>query len=138
MSILDNNPFSNSLKLMTSQHELVTRNLVNLIEMISTSSHRYAENTRTLSEEAVKLMQAASATKDIQSLGELQRQWTEAVMSYSKDQTNTGMSFLENCGKQAISLASTLRPEPVQDGPEGQEDATPNQTEEGAHDQSQP
>jgi hypothetical protein len=105
---LSSSPFDKGLKLMTAHQELAARNLVNLIEMISTSSHRYAEGTKALSEEAMRLMSEAAQTKDVTTLSGLQKQWGEAVIKYSKDQTHAGVSFLEQCGQQALDMASNI------------------------------
>lgn len=103
------NPFEKGLQMMTAQQQLAARSLVNLIEMISTSSHRYAEDTKALTQEALSLMNAAKDTKDMASLSSLHKQWADAVVKYSQDQTRTGIHFLEQCGQQAIDLASGVK-----------------------------
>jgi len=104
-------PFDKGLKMMSAQQELAARNLVNLIEMISTSSHRYAKDTTSLTQEAVDLMKEAAKTKDVTGLASLQKQWAEAVIKYGQDQTRASVSFLEQCGQQALNMASGLTPD---------------------------
>jgi hypothetical protein len=104
-------PFDKGLKMMSAQQELAARNLVNLIEMISTSSHRYAKDTTALTQEAMDLMKAASQTKDVTGLAGLQKQWADAVVKYGQDQTRASVSFLEQCGQQALNVACGLKPE---------------------------
>lgn len=99
-------PFGNPLRMMGAQQQLAARSLVNLIEMISTTSHRYAEETTAFTRDALELMREASVTRDPGALAELQQKWAQTCLKYSQDQTRATMTFVENCGKQALSTAS--------------------------------
>jgi hypothetical protein len=102
----ENSPFANPLRMMGAQQQLAARSLVNLIEMISTTSHRYAEETTAFTKDALELMREASVTRDPGALAELQQKWAQTCLKYSQDQTRATMAFVENCGKQALSTAS--------------------------------
>jgi hypothetical protein len=99
-------PFGNPLRMMGAQQQLAARSLVNLIEMISTTSHRYAQETTAFTRDALELMREASTTRDPGSLAELQQRWAQTCLKYSQDQTRATMAFVEQCGKQALSTAS--------------------------------
>lgn len=102
----ENGPFGNSLRLMGAQQQLAARSLVNLIEMISTTSHRYAEETAAFTHDALELMREASVSRDPATLAEVQQKWAQTCLKYSQDQTRATMAFVEQCGKQALSTAS--------------------------------
>ncbi|MBW8879949.1 MAG: phasin [Asticcacaulis sp.] len=101
-----NSPFENGLKLMEAQQQLAARSLINLIEMISTTSHRYAAETSALTQEAMDLLNAAARPQDAASLAELQKKWAEACLKYSQNQSRAAMAFLEQCGLQAMTMAA--------------------------------
>ncbi len=101
----EDNPF-NPLRMMGAQQQLAARSLVNLIEMISTTSHRYAQETTAFTRDAMELMRQASATRDPGALAELQQKWAQTCVKYTQDQTRATMAFVEQCGKQALSTAS--------------------------------
>lgn len=101
----EDGPF-NPLRMMGAQQQLATRSLVNLIEMISTTSHRYAEETAAFTHDALELMREASVTRDPGALAEIQQKWAQTCLKYSQDQTRATMTFVEQCGKQALSTAS--------------------------------
>lgn len=109
-------PFEKGLKLMGAQQQLATRSLVNLIEMISASSHRYAQETTDFTRDALSLMQEASRTRDPSELRELQSQWTKTCVKYSQNQTRATMNFVEQCGLQALNTAA--KPSPAAPPPE--------------------
>lgn len=100
-------PYETGLKLMGAQQQLAARSLVNLIEMISTSSHRYAQQTAELTRDALSLMQQAATAPDAQSLSQLQTQWTAACLRYGETQARATMQFVEQCGLQALNIAAT-------------------------------
>ncbi len=99
-------PFESGLRLMEAQQQLAARSLINLIEMISTTSHRYAEGTSDFTREALDLMNAAAQKHDPASLAELQRQWSETCVKYGQNQTRAAMAFVESCGLQALNVAA--------------------------------
>jgi len=98
-------PFENGLRLMKAQQQLAARSLINLIEMISTTSHRYASDTTAFTQEALALMNEASQKRDPSALADLQKRWTAVCLKYGQDQTRAGMSFVEQCGLQALNAA---------------------------------
>lgn len=100
-------PFEAGLKLMGTQQQLAARSLVNLIEMISASSHRYAQETTDFTRDAVSLMQKATATRDAGEIAELQNQWAKTCLKYGENQTRATMQFVEQCGQQALNIAAT-------------------------------
>ncbi|HVZ30203.1 MAG TPA: phasin [Asticcacaulis sp.] len=102
----EDGPFGNPLRMMGAQQQLAARSLVNLIEMISTTSHRYAEETAAFTHDALDLMREASVTRDPSALAELQQKWAQTCLKYSQDQTRATMAFVEQCGKQALSTAA--------------------------------
>ncbi|ESQ81289.1 phasin [Asticcacaulis sp. YBE204] len=108
-------PFEKGLKMMGAQQQLATRSLVNLIEMISTSSHRYAQETTDFTRDALSLMQEASRTRDPAELRELQSQWAKTCVKYSQNQTRATMTFVEQCGLQALNTAATTAKPPQSD-----------------------
>ena len=99
-------PFENGLRLMADQQQRAARSLINLIEMISTTSHRYAEDTAAFTQEAITLMNEAAAKRDPASMAELQKKWAATCLKYGQDQTKATMTFVEQCGKQALNVAS--------------------------------
>lgn len=98
--------FENGLRLMADQQQRAARSLINLIEMISTTSHRYAEDTAAFTQEAIALMNEASAKHDAASMADLQKRWAATCLKYGQDQTRATMTFVEQCGKQALNVAS--------------------------------
>ncbi|MFT4091792.1 MAG: phasin [Asticcacaulis sp.] len=100
-------PFETGLKLMGAQQQLAARSLINLIEMISASSHRYTQETTDFTRDAVSLMQKASTTRDAGEIAELQNQWTRTCMKYGENQTRATMQFVEQCGQQALNIAAS-------------------------------
>ncbi|MFT3996641.1 MAG: phasin [Asticcacaulis sp.] len=98
-------PFEQGLKMMGAQQQLAARSLVNMIEMISASSHRYAQETTDFTRDAISLMQQASHTRDPAELRELQSQWAKTCVKYGQNQTRATMGFVEQCGLQALSAA---------------------------------
>jgi hypothetical protein len=107
-------PFEQGLKLMGAHQQLAARSLINMIEMISSSSHRYARETTDFTRDAVSLMQEASRTKDPNALNELQSQWAKTCMKYGENQTRATMQFVEQCGIQALN-AAVASPEAAED-----------------------
>jgi hypothetical protein len=99
-------PFENGLRLMADQQQRAARSLINLIEMISTTSHRYAEDTAAFTQEAIALMNEASTKHDTASMADLQKRWAATCLKYGQDQTKATMTFVEQCGKQALNVAS--------------------------------
>ncbi len=99
-------PFESGLRLMKAQQQLAARSLINLIEMISTTSHRYANDTTAFTQEALALMNEAAANRDPAALADLQKRWTAICLKYGQDQTRAGMSFVEQCGQQALNVAA--------------------------------
>lgn len=100
-------PFEAGLKLMGTQQQLAARSLVNLIEMISASSHRYAQETTDFTRDAVSLMQKATTTRDAAEIAELQNQWARTCLKYGENQTRATMQFVEQCGQQALNIAAS-------------------------------
>lgn len=98
--------FEKGLRLMGAQQQLAARSLLNLIEMISTSSHRYTQETTDFARDAVSLMQEAARTKDPGALSELQSQWAKTCVKYGQNQTRATMQFVEQCGVQALQVAT--------------------------------
>ncbi len=107
-----NSPFENGLKLMEAQQQLAARSLINLIEMISTTSHRYAAEQAAFTQETIELMNAAARPQDAASLAELQKRWAETCLKYSQNQSRAAMAFVEQCGLQALSMAARKVGEP--------------------------
>jgi len=101
-------PFEQGLRLMGAQQQLATRSLVNLIEMISTSSRRYAEDTQAFTRDAVELMTAATKVHTPQDLGDLHKKWTDTCLKYGQSQTRATMAFVEQCGAQALNAAAHI------------------------------
>lgn len=99
-------PFENGLRLMEAQQQLAARSLLNLIEMISTTSTRMASDTSAFSQEAMRLMTAAAAAPDPAALAEVQKQWADTCLKYGQNQTQAGVAFLQQCGLQAINAAA--------------------------------
>ncbi len=99
-------PFENGLRLMEAQQQLAARSLINLIEMVSTTSHRYAADTSAFTQEAVELMNAAAKPQDAASLAELRTRWAQTCVKYSQSQSRAAMAFVEQCGLQALSMAA--------------------------------
>lgn len=99
-------PFENGLRLMEAQSQLAARSLINLIEMISTTSHRYAQETGDFTRAALDLMNQASRQHDPASLADLQRKWSETCVKYGQNQTRAAMAFVESCGQQALNVAA--------------------------------
>lgn len=104
-------PFESGLRMMGAQQQLAARSLINLIEMISTTSRRYAEDTQAFTRDAYELMREASETRDPASLSELQQKWARTCLKYGQDQTKATMTFVEQCGKQALNSAAPVSPE---------------------------
>jgi len=104
--MVSNSPFENGLRLMEAQQQLAARSLLNLIEMISTTSTRMASDTTAFSQEALRLMNAASAARDPAALAEVQKEWAEICLKYGQNQTQASMVFLQQCGLQAINAAA--------------------------------
>jgi len=102
-------PFETGFRLMGVQQQLAARSLVNLIEMISASSHRYAQETTDFTQDAVSLMQKAAITRDPAELAELQRQWANTCLKYGENQTRATMQFVEQCGQQALTIAASAQ-----------------------------
>ncbi len=100
-------PFETGLRMMGAQQQLAARSLINLIEMISTTSRRYAEGTSSFTREAYDLMKEATETRDPAALAELQQKWARTCLKYGQDQTRASMTFVEQCGKQALNSAAT-------------------------------
>jgi hypothetical protein len=105
---LPHNLFLNALKAMSAPQELAARNLLTLIDIISTQTTKSQDGNQQLSEKAMSLLSEASKTRTLEGLSQLQNQWAEAVLHYSQDQTKMGMQFLEHCGQQALGMASGL------------------------------
>ena len=101
-------PFEQGLRLMGAQQQLATRSLVNLIEMISTSSRRYAEETQAFAKDAVGLMTEAAQVHTPQDLGDLHKKWTDTCVKYGQSQTRATMAFVEQCGAQALNAAAHI------------------------------
>lgn len=99
-------PFENGLKLMEAQQQLAARSLINLIEMISTTSHRYAADTQAFTQDTIDLMNAAARPQDAASIAELQQKWAQTCLKYSQNQSRAAMAFVEQCGQQALSMAA--------------------------------
>ncbi|MDV6332226.1 phasin [Asticcacaulis sp. 201] len=103
--------FEHGLRLMADQQQRAARSLINLIEMISTTSRRYAEDTTAFTQEALNLMnEAAQITKDGKrdpaAVADLQKKWADTCLKYGQDQTKATMHFVEQCGKQALTVAA--------------------------------
>lgn len=99
-------PFESGLRLMEAQQQLAARSLINLIEMVSVTSHRMATDTTAFTQDALKLMNEAAATRDPEALSALQKQWTETCLKYGQNQTRASMAFVEHCGLQALNVAA--------------------------------
>ena len=105
-------PFESGLRMMEAQQQLAARSLINLIEMISTTSHRMASDTSDFSREAIELMNEAAKKHDPASLAELQQKWSATCMKYGQTQTRAAMSFVEQCGLQALNVAAKTPAKP--------------------------
>ncbi|MGA9657875.1 MAG: phasin [Asticcacaulis sp.] len=103
-------PFESGLRLMADQQQRATRNLINLIEMVSTTSHRYASDTHAFTQEALALMNEAAKQHDPAQAAEFQKKWAELCVKYGQDQTKATMNFVEQCGKQALNVVSHATP----------------------------
>lgn len=103
---LSTSPFESGLRLMEAQSQLATRSLINLIEMISASSHRYAEATGDFTREALNLMNEAATVNDPGQLSALQKRWAETCMKYGQERTAATMHFVEQCGQHALNVAA--------------------------------
>ncbi len=101
-------PFEQGLRLMGAQQQLAARSLINLIEMVSTSSRRYAEETQAFARDAVELMNQAAQAHTPQDLGDLHKQWTDTCLKYGQSQTRATMAFVEQCGAQALNAAAHI------------------------------
>ena len=108
-------PFESGLRMMGAQQQLAARSLINLIEMISTTSRRYAEDTQAFTRDAYELMKEASETRDPAALSELQQKWTKTCLKYGQDQTKATMTFVQQCGKQALNSAAPVQDDPSKD-----------------------
>ncbi|MGZ3298384.1 MAG: phasin [Asticcacaulis sp.] len=117
-------PFEQGLRLMGAQQQLAARSLINLIEMISTHSQRYAEQTEAFARDAVELMGQAAQVHTPQDLGELQKKWTDTCVKYGQSQTRATMNFVEQCGAQALNAAAHIET----DAAEAKAAATPTPT----------
>jgi len=106
-------PFEKGFRLMGAQQQLAARSLINLIEMISTSSHRYARETTSFTREALELVNEAARTRDAKALHALQQKWTETCLKYGQDQTRATMSFVEQCGLQALNVSAPISGTPT-------------------------
>ncbi len=102
------NPFEQGLRLMGAQQQLAARSLINLIEMISTSSLRYTEQTEAFTRDALDLMGQAAQAHTPQALGDLQKRWADTCLKYGQTQTRATMAFVEQCGAQALNTAAHL------------------------------
>ncbi|ESQ77754.1 phasin [Asticcacaulis sp. AC402] len=103
---MTSSPFENGLRLMEAQQQLAARSLIHLIEMISTTSHRYASETNAFTEEALDLMRDAAQTRDPAALAELQQKWAQTCLKYGQNQSRAAMTFVEQCGQQALNTAA--------------------------------
>lgn len=115
-------PFEQGLRLMGAQQQLAARSLINLIEMISTSSLRYAEQTEAFTRDAVELMGQAAQAHTPQDLGDLQKKWTDTCLKYGQSQTRATMAFVEHCGVQALNAAAHLETDIAETPPAQKED----------------
>lgn len=104
-------PFEQGLRLMEAQQQRAARSLINLIEMISTTSRRYAEDTTAFTQDAVALMNEAATRHNPKSLSDLQKKWAETCVKYSQNKTRATMAFVEQCGLQALNVAAKGEPE---------------------------
>ena len=101
--LMENNlAFDHAFKVMGATQQLMARSLINLIEMISTSSHRYARDNSAFTDEALLLMQKAAAAREPDSLRELQNAWAQTCMKFSQSQTRATMGFVEQFGQQVL------------------------------------
>lgn len=91
---------------METQQQLAARSLLNLIEMVSTTSHRYAADTSAFTQEAMDLMREAAQTRDPAALAALQQRWAQTCLKYGQNQGQAAMSFVEQCGQQALTMAA--------------------------------
>ncbi len=99
-------PFESGLRMMEAQQQLAARSLINLIEMISTTSHRYAQDTSDFTRDALDLMNDAARQHDPASLADVQKRWSETCLKYGQTQTRAAMAFVEQCGLQALNVAA--------------------------------
>jgi hypothetical protein len=107
--------FGHAFKVMGATQQLMVRSLVNLIEMISTSSHRYTEGNSTFTNEALLLMQKASAARDPDSVRALQKEWADTCMKFSQSQTRMTMGFVEQFGQQVLGTIASNPFTPVEE-----------------------
>ncbi len=101
-----NGPFETGIRMMGAQQQLATRSLINLMEMITSNSQRYAQASAAFTREAFDLMKEAAETRDPATLAELQQKWARTCVKYGQDQTRATMTFVEQCGKQALNSAA--------------------------------
>lgn len=108
-------PFEANLNMMGAQQQLAARSLINMIEMITATSQRYAQETTAFTREAFDLMKEAANTHDPAALADLQQRWTRTCVKYGQDRTRAAMTFVEQCGKQALKSASESDSPPPKD-----------------------
>ena len=65
--------------------------------------------------DAYELMKEASETRDPAALSELQQKWTKTCLKYGQDQTKATMTFVQQCGKQALNSAAPVQDDPSKD-----------------------
>ena len=94
------------LGLMNAQSRLAAQSLINIIEMVSTQSHLYAQNNQVFVKDALDLMTKARQVRTLEELTALQQQWTKTCLNYGRDQSDTSRNFVEQCGLQALSIAA--------------------------------
>ncbi len=99
-------PFETGLRMMEAQQQLAARSLINLIEMISTTSHRYAQDTSDFTRDAIELMNEAARPHDPAGFADVQRRWSETCLKYGQTQTRAAVAFVEQCGLQALNVAA--------------------------------
>ncbi len=103
-------PFEANLNMMGAHQQLAARSLLNMIEMITATSQRYAAETTAFTREAFDLMKEAANTHDPAVLADLQQRWTRTCVKYGQDRTRAAMTFVEQCGKQALNTAAETPP----------------------------
>ncbi len=99
-------PFETGLRMMGAQQQLAARSLLNMIEMITSTSQSYARETSSFTRETFDLMKEAANTRDPAALAELQKRWAHTCVKYGQDQTRLAMNFVEQYGKRAIDCAA--------------------------------
>ena len=92
---------------------VTARSLINMIEMISTSSHRYADTTSSFTREAGPGQEAATMRPGL-ARGIATTMGPD--LKYGQDQTRATMSFVEQCGFQALNTTAKAEHVP-QDAP---------------------